>query len=86
MSSTGPILRQTIEIPSRKAMQWFLCGAVCGFGLTVFALALTIAVGFALFALGIVRRRADPLGLFTLGFGSGFAVYMVLAIWVAVIS
>ncbi|MDE0607964.1 MAG: hypothetical protein OXH78_12520 [Acidimicrobiaceae bacterium] len=67
-------------------MPWLLCGAVCGFGLTVFALALTVAVGFTLFALGIARRRVDPFGLLTLGFGLGFAAYMALAISILVIA
>ena len=67
-------------------MPWLLFGAACGFGLTVFALSLTVFAGLALFTAGLIRRRADPFGLFTLGFGLGFAVYMALAISILVIA
>ncbi len=80
MSSTGPTLKQSVNDLSGTAMPWLLCGAACGFGLTVLSLGLAVAGGFALFAVGMVRRRADAYGMFTIGFGCGFAAYMALAI------
>lgn len=66
-----------VNVP--RAVPWFLLGAACGFGLTTWFLSLAVAGGFVLFAVGLVRRRADSYGLFTIGFGLGFAAYMVLA-------
>ena len=80
MSSTGPPLRQSVNDLSGTATPWLLCGAACGFGLTVLSPSLAVAVGFALFAVGMVRRRADAYGMFTIGFGFGFAAYMALAV------
>ena len=80
MSSTGPPLRQSVNDLSGTAMPWLLCGAACGFGLTVLSLGLAVAAGFALFTVGIVRRRADAYGMFAIGFGLGLAAYMALAI------
>lgn len=37
-------------------------------------------------AVGIVRRRADMYGMFALGFGLGFAAYMVSAIAVSLLG
>ena len=82
MSSTGPPLRQSVNDLPGTAMPWLLCGAACGFGLTVLSLGLAVAAGFALFAVGMVRRRADAYGMFAIGFGFGFGAYMALAIFI----
>ncbi len=73
-------MRQSVHDLSGTAMRWLLFGAACGFGLTVLSPGLAVATGFALFAVGMVRRRADAYGMFTIGFGVGFAAYMALAV------
>ncbi len=67
-------------------MPWLLCGAACGVGLTVLSIGLAVAAGFALFTVGMVRRRANAYGMFTIGFGLGFAAYMVLAISISLLG
>ncbi len=86
MPSSGPPLRQFVNDRSATAMPWLLCGAACGFGLTVLSLSLAVAAGFALFAVGMVRRRSDAYGMFAFGFGLGFAAYMALAISISLLG
>ena len=86
MSSTGPPLRQSVNVLSGTAMPWLFCGAACGLGLAVFSLTLAVAAGFVLFAVGLVRHRADPYGLFTIGFGFGFAAFMAWAMFIFFLS
>ncbi len=74
---TGP---RSADDRSDTAMRWLLCGAACGFGLTVLSPGLAAFAGCALFAVGMLRRRVSAYGMFTFGVGLGFAAYIVLAI------
>ena len=67
----------------RLGLPWLLVGAACAFVLTVFVPPLAVAIGLGLFGVALVRRRADGFGMFALGFAIWCAVYVVLAIVLA---
>lgn len=72
------------EVPTtptslRSQASWLAIGAVCGFGVTILSLTLTLVIGLGLTVVGLVRRRADSFSFLVLGFVLGFAVYLALA-------